>query len=81
MMFGYGMGGFGILAMLLIGALVIGLIVWLVTAVSRGVTAPPSQIVGTPPRHSPREIAQSRYARGEISKAEYEDIRSALSSA
>ena len=81
MMYGYGMGGFGILMMLLFGGLVVGLIVWLVMVVSRGAAAPPSQPAPTIPQQSPLDIAQRRYARGEISKAEYEEIRNGLSSA
>lgn len=81
MMYGYGMGGFGILMMLLFGGLVIGLIVWLVTVVSRGAAAPPSQTGSTLPLQSPLDIAQRRYARGEINKVEYEEIRAALGSA
>ncbi len=76
MMYGYGIAGFGILMMLLFGGLVIGLIVWLVTAGSRGAAAPPPQITGT--TQQPLDIAQQRYARGEITKAEYEEIRNGL---
>lgn len=80
MMYGYGMGGLGILMMLLFAGLVIGLIVWLVMVVSRN-SSPSTPIAGTPPPQPPLDIAQRRYARGEITKAEYEEIRNALSGA
>lgn len=80
MMYGYGMGGLGILMMLLFAGLVIGLIVWLVTVVSRN-SSPSTPIAGTTPPQPPLDIAQRRYARGEITKAEYEEIRNALSGA
>ena len=79
MMFGYGMAGLGFLMMLLFGGLVIGLFVWLVMVLLRGAAAPPSQNAGTTPSQQPLDIAQQRYARGEISKAEYEEIRNGLS--
>lgn len=81
MMFGYGMAGLGFLMMLLFGGLVIGLFVWLVMVLLRGAAAPPSQIAGTTPLQQPLDIAQQRYAGGEITKAEYEEIRNGLSGA
>jgi putative membrane protein len=78
--YGYGwgmMGGFGFpfmgmgLGMILFWVLIIGGIVWLVQSLARG--------TGTrsipPPGESPFDILRSRYARGEITKEQFEGMK------
>ncbi|MBI3952895.1 MAG: SHOCT domain-containing protein [Chloroflexi bacterium] len=69
----YGMGGWGwawmtmgMVTMLLFWGAVIALIIWAVRAVSGG---------AGPRERSPLEIAQARYARGEITKEQFEALR------
>jgi len=50
------------------------LIWWIVTQVSGGRAAPPGQ----PPTSRALEILNERYAKGEISKEEYEDRKRTL---
>ena len=73
MMWGWG-SGFGWIWMLIVGAVVIGGVVWIVTQLST--------------RNGPRErggssdarsILDERFARGEIDEAEYRRIRDELS--
>ena len=79
-MMGFGMG-FGILGLLLMvlfwGALIAGGI-WLVRTVFVSNPSNQSGIMTGKPA-SPREILDQRYARGEISREEYEQIKSDLS--
>ena len=85
---GFGMGGgwlLGGLLMLLFWVAVIGLIVWAVWAVSR---RQPGRVdystASQPPaaraQQSDRalEITKERYARGEISREQYDEIRQTL---
>lgn len=61
--------------MIVIWILIIALIVW-------GATAPPkrgSYLSGTSCKVIPLEIARGRYAKGEITKEEYEEIKKNLS--
>jgi putative membrane protein len=81
-MMGYGgFGGFGgfswigmILNLVLVVAVIIGvvlLVIWLVRRMGRN----SNQIYSTPSGvQSPKDIAQARYARGEISREEYQQI-------
>ena len=75
--FGFGhMGMFGGFFMFIFWALVIGLIIWGVTRMGR--------YAGRPSRYARYEtgaldIARERYARGEISKEEYEQLKRDLS--
>ena len=62
------------IGMLLFWGLLIGGAFWLVRALFDN---KPRQFAGA--EHSPREILEQRYARGEISKAEYDQILSDLS--
>jgi putative membrane protein len=84
---GFGMGGgwlLGGLMMLLFWAAVIGLIVWAIWALTRSqqgrvVTQKPQ----APARSAPQgdralQIAKERYARGEISREQYDEIRQTL---
>lgn len=78
MMGGRGMmgGWWGGLGMLLFWALVIGGIVWLVVAVSR------SQQSGTPrpAGETPLDILKRRYAAGETSKEQFDEMKRNLES-
>jgi len=74
MMHGYGLGLWGGLIGLVLNILIIGGIVWLVVwAVRRlaGGSAHWSQSSGG---QSPREILQVRYARGEITREQYQEM-------
>ncbi|MBM3143826.1 MAG: SHOCT domain-containing protein [Chloroflexi bacterium] len=72
-----GFGGIGLIFMLLFwGALIFGGI-WLVKTLfdaGQGNLGGPA----APRQQSPREILDQRYARGEISREEYEQIKSDL---
>jgi putative membrane protein len=77
-MMGFGFGGFGLIFMLLFWVAIIVLAVWLLSSLFPRVTnTSPTQ--PALPRHVPSEsaleILKQRYARGEISKTEYEDMR------
>jgi putative membrane protein len=84
---GFGMGGWllGGLMMLLFWAVVIGLIVWAIWAFTRRQTgyASYSNKPQAPARSAPQgdptlQIAKERYARGEISREQYDEIRQTL---
>lgn len=76
MMFGYGMMGlFGLLGLLLTVLIIVGvvvLVVWAVRRFSNGTNLPAS-------RETPREILQARYARGEITREQYQEMLKDLS--
>ena len=73
---GFGLGGFVAPIMtILFWAVVIGLIVWLVSSLVSGRRAGNPPASTTPPPESTLDILQKRYARGEITKAEYEELR------
>ncbi|MEK6588181.1 MAG: SHOCT domain-containing protein [Chloroflexota bacterium] len=74
-MMGFGMG-FGILLLLLFWGLLIVGAVWLVKAAFGWDKRTPAASGGSGP--SPREIADQRYARGEIAREEYDRIRTDL---
>lgn len=68
------MGGFGVMGL---GMVVFwGLIIWLVVALARGSTGPVSYDSGH--ADSALEVLRKRYARGEISKEEYEEKKKDL---
>ena len=70
-------GGIGLLLMVLFWGVLIAGGVWLVKAVF---TSAPQNYAGNTisSQASPREILDQRYARGEISREEYERIKSDL---
>ena len=74
---GWGMMGGGWLLWLLL-LLLIGLITWLAIRAGQGQTQPPG--LSHTNSETPLEIVQKRYARGEISKEEFEEMRSDLKS-
>jgi putative membrane protein len=65
---------FGGFWMILFWGAVVGVIVWAVIKLSRREGTTPGSKV------SPLDIAQERYARGEITKAEFDQIKKDLSS-
>ncbi|NOZ26460.1 MAG: SHOCT domain-containing protein [Chloroflexi bacterium] len=81
MMMGFGLGGFGLIFMLFLWVVVIGLVVWLVGGLFPRITntaSPERATSRTSTAETPLEVLRRRYARGEISKAEYEQMRQAL---
>ncbi len=76
-MMAFGMGGFGILFMILIWGGLLALVVWgLSVLVPRiGANSGSSSVSPRPPEPSALEVLKQRYARGEISKDEYESMR------
>ena len=70
MMGGWGFGGAW---MIIIWIIIIGLIVWGVVALIKHSSQ------GTGEKRQPLDIAKERYAKGEISKEEYERIKKDLS--
>jgi putative membrane protein len=84
---GFGMGGgwlLGGLMMLLFWAVVIGLVVWAIVAFTRRQTGPAnysnaSQVASQAPQGDRAlQIAKERFARGEISREQYDEIRQTL---
>jgi putative membrane protein len=77
-MMGGGMGllGFGGIGMILFWVVLIGIVVLVVRSFlgnnSAGNNTP------TPVAQTPQEILQTRYAKGEISKEEYEEVQQTL---
>jgi putative membrane protein len=75
MMGGWGFPLMGGLGMLLFWLLVIGGVVWLVQSAARGATpAGPS----VPLSEGPLDILKRRYARGEITKEQFDEMRHTL---
>ncbi len=75
MIMGWGMG-FGLLFMLLFWGALIALAVWLVRALFPPAGQPPAPPTG---QHlSAREILDRRFARGEISREEYDLMRETI---
>ncbi len=80
--FGWGwMMVIGMLMMVLFWAAIIALVIWGVRALSRGTTTGhPAQPGPLPPRGRALDILQERYARGEITLEQYEEMRKRLES-
>ncbi len=77
---GFGYYGLGILDDLLWALLLLGLLVLVVVLVVRLLRTPANGKAGLPPTSDRAlEIARERYARGEISQAEYETLKKNLS--
>ncbi|HSF82188.1 MAG TPA: SHOCT domain-containing protein [Anaerolineales bacterium] len=81
MMNGYGFGTFGWIGMILNFVITIGLVVgvvllvvWLVRRVSANDQKSLSSFEQSSSQPTPREILQIRYARGEISRDEYQQM-------
>ena len=76
MMMGYGMmGGFGLIGLFFNALLIAGIVVLVVWAVKR-LSGSGSQPSGA---QSPRELLQTRYARGELTREQYQQMLSDLS--
>lgn len=81
--FGMGMLGLGTLVMIAFWVIVIGGAVWLVMTLVRGnqsaVASNQPHALITPPANisnlTPLDIVKARYARGEITKEQYEEMR------
>jgi putative membrane protein len=77
-MMGFGFGGFGMVYMLIFWVVIIGLAVWLLTRLFPAGTdrvASGAQARRSAGKESALDILQMRYARGEISQREYEQMR------
>ena len=78
MMHGFGFGGMGLfggwIGLIINLAIIIGIVVLVVWAVKRFTSGPVSSSGQTP-----REIVQSRYARGEITRDQYQQMLQDLS--
>jgi putative membrane protein len=68
---GFGWGG---ILMILFWVLIIGGAAWLVSSFVAGRPTSSSPMDAVTPPESPLDILKKRYARGEITKAEYEDM-------
>jgi putative membrane protein len=77
----YGFHGFGwpgmIVGWILVAALLVGLVLLIIWAVRRSSGGSAQNV--TPQAPSAKEIAQMRYAKGEINREEYQQILSDLS--
>ncbi len=73
-MYNWGYGGW---IMMIIGLVVLGLIIWGVVSFARtGTVGVGGGMMA--PRREPMDIARERYARGEITKEQFEDIKKGL---
>ena len=73
-----GYGGFGLLGLLFNLVIIVGVVVLVVWAVKRFTTGT-SNWNQSSGNQSPREILQSRYARGEITREQYQQMLNDLS--
>ena len=75
-MMGFGMmGGFGLIGLLFNALIIVGVVVLIVWAVRRSSTPGNHSSSG----QSAREILQARYARGELTREQYQQMLSDLS--
>ena len=73
---GWGWGLFGAAWMVLFWGSIIALVVWVVSRLSRGNESRGSELTSL---QTPLEIAKTRYAKGEITREEFEQIKGDLS--
>ena len=81
MMMGFGYGGLNMILMILFWVVIIVVAVWLLSRLFPQVTgfsAPPPGGKRSEPAESPLDILKQRFARGELSKAEYDEMRRTL---
>ncbi len=71
--FDFGMFGVGMLAMAVFWVLVIGGGIWLIVALARGSRQTPSLTAAS--GQSPLDLLNARYARGEITKEQFEQMK------
>ncbi len=77
--FGWGwMMVVGMLFMVLFWGAIIALVVWGIRALNRGGARPEGPNEPLPPRGRALDILQERYARGEITKEQYDAMRKDL---
>jgi putative membrane protein len=76
--FGYETSWFHMLAMIFFWLVVIGTAVYLVKQITNNTNRADSNIKDKDKSGSPEQIIKQRYARGEISKAEYEEMKEEL---
>ena len=77
-MMGFGFGSMGWLSMLVFWVVIIALAVWVLGKLfPRVADTPPSQLTGQQedPTGPALKVLEQRYARGEITKSEYEAMR------
>ncbi|MCL4535079.1 MAG: SHOCT domain-containing protein [Bacteroidetes bacterium] len=74
---GWGFGLLGPIVMLLLGVLVIGGMVWFVQTLARGGS---TSSFGTTSGEAPLDILKRRYAAGEVTKEQFEEMRRTLGS-
>lgn len=72
---GYGMMGFGLIGLLFNLLILVGIVVLIVWAVQRFSSGGRQH----PQEQTPREILQARYARGEITREQYQEMLKDLS--
>lgn len=80
-MMGLASGGLGLLLMILFWVLVVAAALWLVSRLfpqTSGQPPQPSTDEQKPSPSSPLETLKQRYARGEITKSEYLEMRNTL---
>ena len=76
-MMGFGFGGFGLIVMAFFWVAIIAIAVWVLGKIFPRVTGSSSSHSGEWRNDlslSPQEILKQRYARGEVSKAEFDEI-------
>jgi putative membrane protein len=81
MMMGFGYGGLNMILMILFWLAIIVVAVWVLSRLFpqvAGFTAPPSNGRRSEPAESPLDILKQRFARGELSQAEYDEMRRKL---
>lgn len=72
------MGGFGLIGLIINIVILVGIVILVVWAVNR-FSAGSTNWGQTSSGQSPREILQARYARGEITREQYQQMLSDLS--
>ena len=80
-MMGFGLFGIGMLFMLLFWVLIIGGAVWLVVTLvrgSQGQSAPRALMPSAPAGQTPLDILRARYAKGEVTKEQFDQMKSDL---
>ncbi|NUQ38212.1 MAG: SHOCT domain-containing protein [Caldilineales bacterium] len=80
-MMNFGFGGFGLIFMILFWVLIIAGAVWLISRLfpqTTGSATPHSGGGHIDPCSSPEEILKRRYAQGEISTTEFQEMRQQL---
>ena len=78
-MMGFGMmGNFGLIGLIINVAIIVGIVVLVIWAIKR-FTSGASNFNQTAGSQSPREILQARYARGEITRDQYQQMVNDLS--